>query len=132
MRHLLSVLAVVGCTLAGAADLNGQQGRTVFEGKGNCWTCHAKTARGTALGPDLTDGEWLNVDGSLDSVRVLIRRGVPKPRKYPTPMPPMGGAKLSGAEIDAVAAYVLSLQGRPGEHAVLRPDRTDRTVLIRR
>jgi mono/diheme cytochrome c family protein len=87
-----------------------QAGRSVFEGKGNCATCHGKDAKGTPLGPDLTDDEWLNVPGStVDAIIALVRSGVAAPKKYPAPMPPMGGARLRDTEIDAVARYVISL-----------------------
>jgi mono/diheme cytochrome c family protein len=111
---MLRSIVLFGCWLALAGTAQAQpQGRAVFEGKGNCWTCHGKNGSGTPLGPNLTDDEWLNIDGSLDSIRAIVLHGVPKPRKYPAPMPPQGGAKLSSAEIDAVAAYVFGL--RAGE-----------------
>jgi mono/diheme cytochrome c family protein len=116
----MRTVATLAVLLAGAALAGGgggqaqQQGKAVFEGKGNCWTCHGRDARGTPLGPDLTDGEWLGIDGSLDSIRSVVQRGVTKPRKYPGLMPPMGGARLSRGELDAVAAYVHGLARRDG------------------
>ncbi|CAN5878414.1 hypothetical protein BH23GEM9_BH23GEM9_08560 [soil metagenome] len=86
-----------------------ESGKAVFEGKGNCAVCHGREARGTPLGPDLTDEEWLNIAGTLDGITTAVRNGFPRPRKYPAPMPPMGGARLSAAEIRAVAQYVLEL-----------------------
>jgi mono/diheme cytochrome c family protein len=110
-RILPITAALLGSTFLLSGDAAAQvQGRTLFEGKGNCWTCHGKDAKGTPLGPDLTDGEWINIDGSIDSIRVVVQRGVPKPVRYPAPMPPLGGARLSRAEIEALAAYVFSLQ----------------------
>lgn len=100
--------------LATPAPAAAQQGKSVFESKGNCWTCHGRDGRGTPLGPDLTDGEWLHSDGSRDSVLVVIERGVPKPKRYPAPMPPMGGARLSRAELAAVTEYVASLRRPAG------------------
>ena len=32
-----------------------------------------------------------------------------KPKKFQTPMPPMGGSRLSEDQVQAVAAYVYSL-----------------------
>ncbi|HSJ32039.1 MAG TPA: c-type cytochrome [Longimicrobiales bacterium] len=87
-------------------------GQKIFQGKGLCYACHGKDARGTPLAPNLTDGEWLNIDGSLPAIVALIKSGVPKPVKHPAPMPPMGGAKLSKDEIDAVAAYVKGLSSQ--------------------
>jgi mono/diheme cytochrome c family protein len=100
---LFALLATTGGLEAQSA------GQKIFQGKGLCHACHGKDARGTPLAPNLTDSEWLNVDGSLPAIVALVKAGVPKPLKYPAPMPPMGGAKLSKAEIDAVAAYVKSL-----------------------
>jgi mono/diheme cytochrome c family protein len=110
MRIVCTVVAVL---LLSASAATGQQGRTVFEGKGNCSTCHGRAGVGTTLGPRLDDTEWLHGDGSADAIRI-VQSGVTKPRKYPAPMPPLGGARLSRAEIDAVVSYVLSLQPPPG------------------
>jgi mono/diheme cytochrome c family protein len=85
------------------------RGREVFAGAGNCFTCHGGDARGTSLAPDLTDGEWLNVDGSYGSIADVVRTGVSGPQRFPVPMPPMGGASLPPADVCAVAAYVYSL-----------------------
>jgi mono/diheme cytochrome c family protein len=103
--------AVVSSANAGAAAPAMAQatGKAVFEGKGNCATCHGKDARGTPLGPDLTDGQWLSISGSLEEIAALVRAGVARPKKYPAPMPPMGGARLRDAELEAVARYVLEL-----------------------
>lgn len=99
--------------LAATSGLEAQSaGQKIFQGKGLCYACHGKDARGTALAPNLTDGEWLNIDGSLPAIVALIKSGVPKPVKHSAPMPPMGGAKLSKEEIDAVAAYVKGLSSQ--------------------
>jgi mono/diheme cytochrome c family protein len=86
-------------------------GQRVFEGKGACFTCHGREGRGTPIGPDLTDGDWIAFDEPPDSaaIEALVRAGVARPTRYPAPMPPMGGTRLSGAELGAVSAYVLSL-----------------------
>ncbi|HSJ26530.1 MAG TPA: c-type cytochrome [Longimicrobiales bacterium] len=101
--------------VAGAQAVQPQQaGRSVFEGKGNCATCHGKEGKGTPLGPDLTDREWLNVPaGTAEAIAALVRTGVAQPKKHPAPMPPMGGARLRPAEIDAVAQYVASFAPLP-------------------
>lgn len=84
-------------------------GQAVFEGKGLCASCHGRAGKGTPLGPSLADGEWLHGSGTLDEIREVVRAGVAKPKKHPAPMPPMGGAKLNSAELDAVARYVHGL-----------------------
>jgi mono/diheme cytochrome c family protein len=88
-------------------------GKAIFEGKGNCWTCHGKDATGTQLAPDLKDTTWIHFDGqpTLEQVEKLIKDGVAQPKSHPAPMPPMGGASLSDEEIAQVAQYVLSLSG---------------------
>ncbi len=88
------------------------RGRTVFSGAGNCFACHGTNAKGTPLAPDLTDAQWLNIDGSYAAIAGLVRTGVPRPKQHAAPMPPMGGATLSAAQVCAVAAYVYSLGHR--------------------
>lgn len=84
-------------------------GRSVFSSTGTCFACHGANARGTALAPNLTDAQWLDIDGSYASIAGLVRDGVPSPKRHSTPMPPLGGAALSPAQVCAVSAYVYSL-----------------------
>lgn len=84
-------------------------GRQVFTGAGNCYACHGSDAHGTAAAPNLTDSTWLNVDGSFAAISRLVRTGVPRPKRYPSPMPPLGGAPLDSVQACSVAAYVYSL-----------------------
>jgi mono/diheme cytochrome c family protein len=88
------------------------RGRTVFSATGNCFACHGANAGGTALAPNLTDPTWLDIDGSYAAIANLVRVGVPSPKAHATPMPPLGGAPLSDAQVCAVAAYVYSLGHR--------------------
>ena len=71
--------------------------------------CHGADGKGTPLGPDLTSSKRLWGDGSVASIQRIITQGVPEPKKYRSPMPPMGGAQLSPSEVSAVAAYVWAL-----------------------
>jgi mono/diheme cytochrome c family protein len=96
---------------AAVASAPQQEGKAIFEGKGNCATCHGKEGKGTAIGPDLTNGQWLTIGGTLQDISAVVRAGVSKPARYPAPMPPMGGARLNASEIDAVARYVLQIAG---------------------
>lgn len=87
-------------------------GDSIFHGKvggATCYACHGQDAKGSAVGPNLTDSEWLNTDGSLDGIVKTIKSGVPSPKKAPAPMPPMGGATLTDDQVQAVAAYEYSL-----------------------
>ncbi|HET6972021.1 MAG TPA: c-type cytochrome, partial [Phenylobacterium sp.] len=74
-----------------------------------CAACHGPDAKGTSLGPNLTAGAWLWGDGSLAALHDTIQKGVSAPKQYRSPMPPMGGAQLSDADLAAVAAYVWSV-----------------------
>jgi len=88
-------------------------GDSVFHGKVGgalCYVCHGPAGKGVpGLGPNLTDKEWVNGDGSLPFIEKTVTEGVAKPRKMPAPMPPKGGGQLNEAQIKAAAAYVWSL-----------------------
>lgn len=88
-------------------------GDSVFHGKvggGVCYSCHGPDGKGVSgLAPDLTSGKWLHGDGSYTFIVQTVEKGVPQPKQSLGPMPPMGGAKLTPAEVHAVAAYVFSL-----------------------
>ena len=88
----------------------------IFHGQvdgGTCAGCHGSNAKGTPLAPDLTSGKWLWGDGSLASITPdRSQNGVPQPKKYRSPMPPMGGAQLSRSRSQAVAAYVWAISHR--------------------
>jgi len=79
-----------------------------------CAGCHGTNGKGSPLGPDLTSGKWQWGDGSLAAITHTITLGVPDPKDYRAPMPPMGGAQFSPAEVSAVAAYVWALGHRNG------------------
>jgi mono/diheme cytochrome c family protein len=90
-------------------------GNRIFEGQvasAPCAGCHGTDAKGSPQGPDLTTGDRLWGDGSLASIVHTITVGVPVPKKYGAPMPPMGGAQLSPSEVSAVASYVWALSHR--------------------
>ena len=56
--------------------------------------------------------------GGLAGILKVIKEGVPKPKQFRSPMPPMGGAQLSDTQASALAAYVWSLSHKPvsGNH----------------
>jgi cbb3-type cytochrome c oxidase subunit III len=87
------------------------QGQAIFTGAGNCFTCHGMDAKGTALAPNLTDAEWLNIDGTHPAIVTQVKTGVATPKTHPAPMPAMGGATLTDDQVNQVAAYVWSLGG---------------------
>jgi mono/diheme cytochrome c family protein len=88
------------------------RGDSVYHGRiaaANCYVCHGPSGKGTPRGPDLTDREWLDCDGTYESIVRVVANGVPRPRRYPNGMPPTGGVPLTPADVRAVAAYVYAL-----------------------
>jgi len=85
------------------------QGDSIFHGAGNCYACHGANAQG-AVGPNLTDAEWIHSDGSYDAIVKQVTTGVPQSEsKSGIPMPPKGGSTITDDQVKAVAAYVYSL-----------------------
>jgi len=78
-------------------------------GGATCAACHGANGAGSTLGPDLTDKKWLWSDGSYAGIAQTITEGVTKPKEYRSPMPPMGGARLTPDQVRALAAYVWAL-----------------------
>jgi mono/diheme cytochrome c family protein len=75
-----------------------------------CAGCHGANGTGSPLGPDLTGKKkWLWSDGSFAGLMKSITEGVPKPKQFRSPMPPMGGAQLTPEQVKALTAYVWSL-----------------------
>mgnify|MGYP001814808286 FL=1 len=85
------------------------EGQQIFMGAGICFTCHMEGGVGGPLAPDLTDDEWLNIDGSYESIVQNIMTGVPEPKEYPGLMLPKGGAPITDEQVQAVGAYVWTL-----------------------
>jgi glucose/arabinose dehydrogenase/mono/diheme cytochrome c family protein len=74
-----------------------------------CTGCHGVNGAGSPLGPPLTGKKWLWSDGSFAGLMKSITEGVPKPKRYRSPMPPLGGAQLTPDQIKALTAYVWTL-----------------------
>ena len=87
---------------------------TIFAdgGGATCTACHGADAKGTPLAPNLTDTHWLWSDGSYPAIVKTITAGVPQPKQYRSPMPPLGGAQLTPDQVSAVAAYIWALSHR--------------------
>ena len=88
------------------------QGDRIYHGQvggAACSGCHGANGTGSPLGPDLTKKNWLWSDGSYAGIQKTIEEGVPHPKQYRSPMPPLGGAQLTAEQVSAVAAYVWSL-----------------------
>jgi mono/diheme cytochrome c family protein len=87
-------------------------GERVYQGQvgaAACVGCHGAQGKGGPLGPNLTDRQWLWGDGSVASIKSIIRSGVATPKQYRGAMPPMGGAPLTEEQLEAVAAYLWSI-----------------------
>lgn len=88
-------------------------GQQIYSGAGICFTCHGAEGVGSALGPSLADDQWIWIENPTQDLQTQlverIRTGVPQPREFPAPMPPMGGASLTDEQLQQVAAYVASL-----------------------
>jgi cbb3-type cytochrome c oxidase subunit III len=114
---LLAFAAVLGASPAAAqakapAEVTPAaiaQGDSIFHSKGNCYACHGSNAQG-AVGPNLTDAEWIHSDGSYEAIVKQVTTGVPQAEsKSGIPMPAKGGSSITDDEVKAVAAYVYSL-----------------------
>ena len=79
-----------------------------------CAKCHGEDGTGGKRAPDLTDDEWLHADGSIDSIRKILRSGVPRGKlkdpDRPFAMNPATNLITDDEAIDALAAYVASLR----------------------
>ena len=83
-----------------------EQGREIFEGSGLCTTCHGQTAEG-AIGPDLTDGDWLQAKGSYLAILQVVLNGVTEMRSATgTAMPARGDTNIQDSDVQSAAAYV--------------------------
>ena len=105
------VTAVTAVRPAGITDAMVQEGAQIYAGAGICAACHGADATG-AVGPDLTDAEWLIGDGEFEQLVDQILEGV-SAAEATNPlgaiMPPKGGAAITDAQVRAVAAYVWTL-----------------------
>lgn len=91
-------------------------GERIYRGEvggAGCTGCHGGSGQGTPLGPKLTEHKWLWSDGSYAGIAKTITDGVPQPKEYRSPMPPMGGAQLTPEQVSALAAYIWSLSHPP-------------------
>ena len=115
--RFLPILA--GLTMGLASGLNAQtavtdemiaQGKTLFAGAAGCQMCHGPAGKGTPMTKPLTDGEWaFATDGTFEALVKLITDGLPAGGAVKMPMPAASTKKLSEEQIEALAAYVMSL-----------------------
>jgi glucose/arabinose dehydrogenase/mono/diheme cytochrome c family protein len=86
------------------------------EGGATCVGCHGSDAAGTPLGPTLKAHDWLWSDGSYAGIQKTVREGVASPKQYRSAMPAMGGAQLTGDQVEAVSAYVWAVSHSVSSH----------------
>ena len=87
-------------------------GDKIYHGQvanGTCTACHGANAEGTPIGSNLKANKWLWSDGSWEGITKTITNGVPNPKQYRSPMPPLGGSELTPDQTSAVAAYVWAV-----------------------
>ena len=95
----------------GVTDAMVQEGQQIYAGVGICAVCHGPDAMG-AIGPNLTDAEWLLGDGEYEQLVDRILSGVTRAEAtnpLGATMPPKGGAPITDAQVRSVAAYVWTL-----------------------
>lgn len=70
----------------------------------NCANCHGTQGQG-GIGPNLTDKHWLHGEGTIDDVLSVVKKGVLDKGM------PAWEAIFKSEELEALSAYVMSLQG---------------------
>ena len=91
-----------------------KMGRRMFAN--NCAQCHGMDAKGAYGFPNLTDDDWI-YGGSPDAIKTTLIQG----RKAAMPA---WGAILGDQGINETTAYVLSLNGRDADDALLAAGET--------
>lgn len=89
-------------------------GRKLFEGKGLCFSCHGKNGEGVLAPTTRLVGRALtHTKVTVAAVTALIKAGVDSAHSTSGQiMPPRGGSRLTDAEAESVAWYVLEMQKR--------------------
>lgn len=93
--------------------------------KVNCAQCHGSGASGSAGYPNLNDDDWL-WGGTIDQIYLTIAHGIryegDDDTRY-SEMPAFGDM-LEPAQINEVAAFVVSLSGTAADQAMVEPGKT--------
>jgi len=96
---------------AGVTPAMVEKGKTIWKGTGLCFACHGPEGKG-AVGPSLTDKEWIHVkDGDYAGIVAIVTKGITaaEAKLGKGPMPAKGGSQISDEDVKAVSAYVWSL-----------------------
>jgi mono/diheme cytochrome c family protein len=109
-----SAAAAQTATVGDSVSERAARGRVLFQGKGLCFSCHGKDGEGM-LGPTtrLAGRPLVHAKPTLAAIAELIKSGVDSAHSTSGQvMPARGGSRLSDADVDAVAQYVLELETR--------------------
>jgi mono/diheme cytochrome c family protein len=89
------------------------EGATLFAGTARCSRCHGEGGVDGRFGPNLADDTWVHINPANPTAMTdlvnLIRTGIAEPLIGTSGMPAMGGAQLTEPQMQALAAYILSL-----------------------
>lgn len=94
-----------------------EEGSRIYH-TGYCVRCHAPNGTGGMGGPNLTDKQWLQINGTYGAIVAVITNGVGladiREESFQRPMPPRGSMEvnLTDEQIRTVAAYVWSLSNK--------------------
>lgn len=89
-----------------------QEGRPLFSA--TCARCHGGDLKGSPYGPPLLDAAYRPAHHSDAAFENAVRHGV-KPHHWNFgPMPPIGTAEVSDAQLRAIIAYVRAEQEKVG------------------
>lgn len=97
---------------AGVTAQMAQQGQELYGTV--CVACHGAAGKGSGLAPALNDNRYIHISGAYPEIAQIIKTGVPNPREFAAPMPPMGGGSFTDEQVNAIAAYVFALSHQGG------------------
>jgi mono/diheme cytochrome c family protein len=86
-------------------------GKKLYSAGAGCAVCHGKLAKGVpGMTSDLTDGVWKYAEqGTYEAVVAVIMSGLSKEQTGKMVMPSKDAKKLTDEQIEALAAYLWSL-----------------------
>ena len=79
-------------------------------GGATCTGCHGATRRARLWVPTLPTPNGYGAMAATRAIAKTIAAGVPQPKQYRSPMPPMGGAQLTPDQVSAVGGLHLGLE----------------------
>jgi len=109
-------------------DGNVSRGKLVFEGKGECMTCHRVGARGSRLGPDLTDIGGLRRAVQLERA-LLDAAKAPSPEYRSVRVVTKAGAEYKGRLLNLDTFTVQLLDSREQLRSFSKADLRDYSVI---